>query len=416
MSDRTKKILLIVGFILAIILLGLGIYYLLFRPLIVPAPTPPVVTPVPIINALPAVPIAPIINVPPTITLPTEIPQLPTIPTAPLIPGPIISDVGTGGITAYNSLVTDSTLDPTLASNGRDLLYYDKTTGFFYNISPDGQKTLYSDIAFKNVNNVIWSNNTQKAVLEYEDGSKSLYDFSAKKSVTLPSHWKDFSFSDNDGQIAFKDMRVDPENRYISIADTNGGNFRQIEPLGTKDADVYITWSPNNQYIALYRESIDGSRAEVYPIGFNGENYKNFRVEGRDLRFEWSPSGNKIVYSVFNSRSNYNPSLWVANSDPDLLGTGRTSLNVQTWADKCTFANEAEIYCAVPKTLETGTGFRPDLASNTPDEIYKINIQTGAQELVAQPLFPSTVNKLIISEDHKYLYWWEGTSNQIKQI
>ncbi len=414
MSDRTKKILLIVGFILVILLIGFAIYYFLFRPLIVPTPTP--VTPVvPPITGLPG--ILPALNVPiPAVNLPVGVPQLPTIPPSTLIPGPTLSYVAEGGITGYTTLFSEATLNPTLAANGKDLLYYDKQTGFFYSITPDGEKKLYSDIAFKNVSNVTWSNNTQKAVLEYNDGSKAIYDFSQKKSVTLPSQWKDFTFSNDSNQIAFKNMRVDPENRYIAIADTNAGNYQQIEPIGTKDADVYITWSPNNKYVALYRESIDGDRAEVYPIGFNGENFKNFRVEGRDLRFAWSPSGNKLVYSVFNSRSDYNPSLWVTNSDPDLLGTGRTSLEIKTWADKCVFASEATIYCAVPKQLDSGTGFRPDLADNTPDEIYAINVQTGAKALLAQPLFPTTINKLIVSEDKKTLYWWEKNTDQIKEI
>jgi hypothetical protein len=313
-------------------------------------------------------------------------------------------------------LVDTAVKNPVLAANGQDLTYYDAPTGFFYTITSDGQKKLFSDLPFKNVSNAVWSPNRQKAILEYPDGSKLIYDFAQKKSITLPSHWKDFTFSNDNNQIAFKDMRLDPENRFLSVADTNGGSYRQIERLGKEDQDVYISWSPNNQYVALYREPLDAARSKVYPVGFNGENFTALIVEGRDLRFKYSPSGNKMVYSVFNSASNYNPGLWVVNTDPEILGTGRNYLDIQTWADKCTFSAEDVVYCAVPRNLDMGSGFRPDFADTKPDDIYKIDLAAGTKELLAQPLFPSTIDQLIISQDGKTLYWQEKATGQIKEM
>jgi hypothetical protein len=101
---------------------------------------------------------------------------------------------------------------------------------------------------------------------------------------------------------------------------------------------------------------------------------------------------------------------------PELIGTGRNKFEIKTWADKCTFASESTVYCAVPETLETGTGFLPNLADNTPDNFYKIDLQKGTQELIAQPLFPTTVDKMIVSEDAKTLYWLEKNSAQLKEM
>ena len=417
MTDRTKKILLIIIFIVVTIVIALILYYVFFRPFVAP-PAPPIAPPavappvgLPEIPPALNIPIAPLVNVP--LVLP---PEIPTVPIAPGVPGPIISPQAIGGITSFNTLETNQTQGPMLANNGQDLIYHDTETGFFYSITPDGEKKLFTDTTFKNVENVTWAPNTQKAVLEYPDGSNIIYDFQQKRSITLPAQWEDFTFSNDSNQIAFKDMRLDPENRYIAVSDTNGTGYRKIERMGDNDEHVHISWSPSNQYVALYSESIDGARAEVYPIGFNGENFRKFRVEGRDLRFSWSPSGDKLVYSVYNSRSNYNPTLWVVNTRPELLATGRNKLEIDTWADKCVFASESTVYCAVPQRLETGTGFRPDLANDTPDDIYKINISTGAKELVAQPLYPTTINQLIISEDNKYLYWLEENTGQIKKM
>jgi hypothetical protein len=416
MSDRTKKILLIVVFILAVLLFAFGLYYLFFRPLFAP-PAPPVVIPTPApITGLPVLPPALNIAYPPTSPLPVVIP--PGIPGAPAASpaGPTYSYQATGGITAFQTLENERTQNPTLATNGQDLIYYNKNNGSFYRLTPDGQKTSFSDAIFKNVQKITWSNNTQKAILEYPDGSNIVYDFNQKRSLTLPAQWKDFTFSPDSQKIAFKDMKLDPENRYLAVANADGTNYREIERLGDKDADVYVTWSPTDTYGALYRAPLDGDRSEVYPIGFNGENFKKFTIEGRDPRFNWSPNGNKLLYSVYNSSSDFNPTLWVINMRPELIGTGRNKFEIKTWADKCTFASESTVYCAVPETLETGTGFLPNLADNTPDNFYKIDLQKGTQELIAQPLFPTTVDKMIVSEDAKTLYWLEKNSAQLKEM
>jgi len=415
MNPKLKKIIIISGLAILIIIIGLLIYFLFFRPITEPVP---IVTPIPPVVPPEFPPLEPAvpITLPPGLDLLPEMPPEMLIPPTPEIPGPLVSFEATGGITSFQTLESNPVKNPTLAANGRDLIYYEPQTGFFYSITPDGEKKFFSDTAFKNVETVTWSPNNQKAVLEYPDGSNIIYDFAKKASVTLPAHWKDFTFSNDSAQIAFKDMRMDPENRFISITDTNGGAYRQIERLGNQDENVHISWAPNDKYVALFIDSIDGSRSEVYPIGFYGENYRKFTVEGRDLRFEWSPSGDKLLYSVHNVRSDYKPTLWIVNTSPELLATGRNKLEINTWADKCTFASERTAYCAVPRQLEAGTGFRPDLASNVPDDFYKIDIVSGTKELMAQPLFSTTVNKMIISQDGKSLYWLDLNTGQINKM
>jgi hypothetical protein len=415
MSDRTKRILLIVGFILVVILIGLAIYYVFFKPIISPAPVNVNV------NALPIN--GPGLNVPPTNVpiININVPVVPITngnipPISPIIPGPTISDHAIGGITSFSTLESDNTTGLNFASNGQDMNYLDKNTGIFYTLKPNGEKLKLSDMNFTNVSNVVWSPNSQKAVIEYADGSKIIYDFTQKKYITLPSQWKDFSFSLDGKQIAFKDMKLDPEDRYISVADTNGGNYIQIERIGSKDADVYVDWSPNNSYVALYRESIDSDRSEVYPIGLNGENFTSFRIEGRDPRFEYSPSGNSLLYSAYNINSDYKPTLWIVSTNPSTLGTGRDKIQLDTWADKCSFASDTIVYCAVPKNLDTGAGFRPDLADSTSDQFYKIDLTTNTKQIIAQPLYPTTVNNLIVSPDGKSLIWTEKISGEIKKM
>ena len=82
--------------------------------------------------------------------------------------------------------------------------YYNANDGKFYHLTSDGQIKEMSEQTFYNVNKVTWANNTDKAVLEYPDSSKIVYDFDKQKQTTLPKHWEEFSFSPDGGQIAAK--------------------------------------------------------------------------------------------------------------------------------------------------------------------------------------------------------------------
>lgn len=416
MSDRTKKILLIIAFVVVVLLIGFLLYYLFFSQL-VPVTPPLTNEALPPTNGFPQA--NQNLNL---ITLPTNQPvnlnvPLPAINQPGIIPGPVISDIASGGLTSYNILETNSVTSPALASNGQDLVYLDKSDGFIYRLVPEtGQKQKFTSQSFNNVQDIVWSGNMDKAVFEFPDGGNILYDFKQNKSFTLPSQWKDFSFSPDSSQIVFKNMMLDPEDRYIGTADTNGSNYKDIEALGDKDADVFIDWSPNNKYIALYREGLDASRSAIYPIGLNAENFVSLTVEGRDPHYIYSPSGNVLLYSVFNSSSDFNPMLWFVSTDPTSLGAGRRSLGLKTWADKCVFATEAIVYCAVPRTLDVGTGYIPSLADNTPDDFYRVNLATANKSLIAQPIFSTTVDKLFVSADQSSLSWIEKGTGQLKEL
>ena len=61
------------------------------------------------------------------------------------------------------------------------------------------------------------------------------------------------------------------------------------------------------------------------------------------------------------------------DATPDTIGQNRKPLNVNTWADKCVAADERFVYCGVPDSLETGTGFAPQLADYVRDDLFKID-------------------------------------------
>ncbi len=327
---------------------------------------------------------------------------------------PQIDEVANGGVTN----VTDVTKTPgfgiNMSGDGK-IQYYNPNDGKFYKTDENGNTVPLSDKTFFRVQKITWSPKKSEAVLQYPDGSKTIYNFDTKKQISLPSHWKDFSFSPDGNQLIMKSMGNDPSNKWLAMVNDDGTQVKGISKLGD-DKSVYPLWSPNRQVAAVYTKGAGLDRQEVYFEGFNDENYKSMMVEGRDFRPLWSPTGEKMLYSVYSTASNLKPSLWIVDAKGDEIGNNRANLKVNTWADKCTFSDQEIVYCAVPKTLDEGVGMFPEMAQDTPDTIYKINAVTGTKQEIAIPNNDYNVTELTTSPDGKYLYFNDRNTGQVHRI
>ncbi len=325
------------------------------------------------------------------------------------------SPVAIGGITKTEILNQAPSLNPTLSKDG-GVQYYDTSDGKFYKVDSDGNKVLLSDKVFHSVDKVTWAPDKNKAVLEYPDGSKILYNFTTEKQVTLPAHWKDFSFSTDSSQIISKSIGLDPNNRWLVVSNDDGSKAKTVEEIGLQDKTVFPSWSPNNQIVAMYTEGVDFDRQEVFFVGLNGENFKSTIIEGRGFQSQWSTSGDRLLYSVYNTRDNLNPRLWIVDANGDTISQNRTSIDLQTWASKCTFASNTEVYCAVPDTLERGAGLFPELADKTQDSLYKIDLTTGSKKLIAVPNGAYNISQIMVPAGEDYLYFTDKFSGSIYKV
>lgn len=405
-KPTTKKILLIIAFVLVVIILA----YLLYRFFFQPAPHK---APATNVNAIPTkgLPEAPtnanrqvIENI--NIALPeAEEIKLP----------PDVTKIARGGKTLVTTLTSTNIQNFNLAGDGKSAVFYHKDSGYFYRINPKGEIQKMSDQIFHNVENVTWSKDTNKAILEYPDGSNIVYNFKTGKQVTLPSHWTDFSFSPNTEQIVSKSIGIDRENRWIIVSKDDGSAAKKVEFLGS-NWNVDVEWSPNNQIIATYHESYGYDRERLFFIGLHGENFKHTILRGRGFKGKWSPDGSKLLYSVYTSSSGLRPQLWIVNAQGESIGTGRTYLGLQTLVNKCAFASNETIYCGVPQTVPEGAGLFKDILNTVPDDIYRVNLSTGAKTLIAQPYGDFTIDEISITSDEKYLYFTDKQSKRLYKI
>jgi hypothetical protein len=417
MSFSIRKILFIILFILGIVFFAFLLYFFFFKP----TPSLPPVAPSEEVE----IPVSGLPEIGPGVKRIVEIDAETGLPITKKIEeikpvtdeSPIVykvSPIAVGAETQITSLPIENVQDITLNSDGSNLLYYQKDTGKFYKISPDGKiKTLLTDDIYPEVKKIYWSSIKNRVILSFPDNSKILYDFNQKKQFSLPKYWDDFSFSPQGESIAFKTTSDNPEKRWLSIANPDGTGFKAIEPMGENDHKVEVNWSPNQQVIALYAESIGLDKQEVYFIGQQRENFKSMIVEGQDFKSKWSPNGDRLLYSVYNDAANNNPTLWIADAQGEDIGKNRISIGLQTWADKCIFSSDNEtVYCAVPRNLPAGSGFYPELANKSPSDFYKVNVKTGQNYLLAIPSGANyVIDQVVLSGDEKNLYFTDKEKN-----
>lgn len=339
-------------------------------------------------------------------------------PSRPTGARPTASPVARGGLTLAAPITTRTVSSPALGAGGSGARFYDKSEGKFYAIGEDGVERLLADKTFPNAKNVVWSPGDDKAIIEFPDGANVLYNFRTGAQATLPKHWQDFSFSPDGGRIAGKSIGTDQENRFLMVANADGSGATAIEPLGANADKVQVAWSPRSEVIAFSRTGnpIGFGREEILFIGTQGENFKSAIVEGLGFKGQWSGDGNRVLYSVYSPASGYRPELWVTDGAGESIGANRRRIGLETWVDKCTVTDAATAYCAVPTSLSEGAAFAPEIASETADLIYRIDLATGGRTLVAEPETRSSISKIMVSRDGRALYFTEALSGALRRI
>lgn len=401
-----RKVLIAILFLILVGGAGYAIYYVFFRPAGAPVTTPTNAN----VNAgTGGLPAAGGAN--------ANIPVVPPLSVAGNLPP--ASPIAKGGPTLSTVLVNDPTMGAVLAADGKTLRYYDRATGKFMTVDANGNVIALSDQTFPDVQNVTWSDDGSKVVMEFPDGSKITYDFNAKKQATLPSSWSGFSFSPASDQLAALQLSDSVSSRYLVVAKTDGTGIQPIEPLGDNADKVTVAWSPGGDVVALSQtgEAGDGFGVKnVLFIGKNGENFPSTEINGLSFTPIWSPDGAYLLYSVAGSDDNFKPRLYTVTGSGDNRGSGRRAISLFTTADRCTFFNATVAYCAVPDTMPDGAGMQPEVLAGIPDAVYRVNVVTGAPTLVGRPDTDTEISSITVSKDGSTLYFTDAATGNIKKM
>lgn len=330
------------------------------------------------------------------------------------------SPVARGGATISPTLVNSFTLGATLSSNGNTVRYYDQATGKFMIVDADGKTVSLSEETFPNVVKVTWSGDSDKAVMEFPDNSKIVYNFATKKQSTIPASWSSFSFSPGSDRMAALQISDSAASRYLVTANADGSGTQAVESLGNNADAVTVAWSPAGDVLALSETGEPGSGGfgskEVLFIGANGENFRSTEVNGLNFTPIWSPDGSYLLYSAAGGDDDFKPRLFTVTGGGENRGGGRRAINLFTTADKCVFSTTKIAYCAVPDSMPEGAGLSPEVMIGIPDSIYKLNVATGAITLIGRPDVDTTISSLTVSTDGGTLFFTDQISGNIKKM
>lgn len=401
--ERTKKIIIIVGFLASVIIIGTALYFMFFAP--TPKPGEEAVTgEVPTgIGELPMAGVGEI-----TGEIPTAAAELPTA-----------SEVARGGLTKTTVLTASAVYHTELSTDGQSMNYYDGSDDRFYTIASDGSVTRLSNKQFPDAEYVSWNRDGDKALIEFPDGSNIVYNFDEESQMTLPKHWEDFEFSPSNDEIIAKSISVDPSARVLVVSNDDGSQVQVVQALGDNEDKVDVNPSPHDQIIAF--SDTGGAQSSmtrrfIIPLGKNQENFRGLTVEGLGFEAIWSPRGDYILYSVYGQTSDYQPLLWSVSGSVKTLGEDRQSLDLNTWVSKCVFVDNDTAYCAAPQDLPDNAGFQPTLGRSLPDDLYRLDLSTGKTSLVARPAVDTALVNLQISDDGSLLYYTNAVSNRLEYI
>lgn len=336
------------------------------------------------------------------------------IPTITLLPEQSSTDISSSALVeTVNSNITKSA---TLNTKSNALNFYDYDDQRFYKLDTEGNKVQLSDKQFYKVQDVTFSPVKDQAILEYPDGTTIMYDFDQEQQYTLPNSWTDFEFNAAGDQIAFRELNVQEDYRWLSVANPDGTGKKLIQHLGENDEKIQINWSPNEQIVAQYPELDNLSRSIVYFIGQNEENFKAIYVDGADVRLAWSPEGDSLLTSSYSPSTGFNPQLQIVTYDPTTNeATAKKTINLETWADKCTYKDNETLICAVPTTMVSGAGMQPDVMKFTPDNLYEVDVNSGSTKKIMENVQNYTMSNLSIGPDGN-LYFIDqndGTLNKV---
>lgn len=399
-----KRVLAIIGFVAVVIFLIVLIWYFFFRPL---PPVPPETPPEEPITVLP---------------VPGERVPLRPQPVTPPLPEdrfPQTAQEAQGGRVQTHEIEPGYNIHPRVSPDGESLVTFDLFEGAFSRIAPDGSVQRIGDQRFPGATTVTFSPQNDKAIIEFLDDRNIVYDIEGQRQIaTLPNHWESFHFSPNGDALVFKSIADNPENNWFATANIDGSGGQLIEQMGKKA--VYFTplWSPSDQIIGFFEEGVDANQKRLYFIGKNDEKFQAIIVEGRDIRAQWSPLGTQLLYSAYSSLSGFRPELWVVDALGTTIGENRRKLDVQTWSDKCGFADNTTLYCATPKEIPEGGGLIPTIAEEKSggEVIYKIDLETGEKRKVAEPRPDVVAQNVQINKNQTLLFFTDKYTGKLYRI
>jgi|GEM_PF-553510 len=301
----------------------------------------------------------------------------------------------------------EQALAATIGSDGKTVKYFSRANGNIYQSDFDGGSLKkISSVNLNNLMKALWSPDKDKIIGIFNEKDvikKYFYDYVSNQSSILNAKINYVAWSPDSKKIAYHFVDSGGEQNNISLSNPDGTNWKNI--FKTRLDNVILEW-PIKEKISLRTPPSGLAQGVLYSI--NSETGDFFKVisETFGLYVNWSPKGDKILFSYTDSRGK-NPTLNLS----DEKGTSFKKLNLAGLADKCVWSNnDKTIFCALPQEISQNATWPDDYYKGLvilSDDIYKIDLEANQRTKIigSTDEISYDAQELFLSPKEDYLFF-----------
>ena len=295
-------------------------------------------------------------------------------------------------------------ISPIISDN--KVLYYSKLNGNVLKTDFEGKSIQpLTNIAIPNLITTVWSFDKSQTINIYQENDvvkKVLFDFASQKATQLDSKIKSVSFAPNQNKIAYQFIDDSLGKNTITIADSNGLNWKDIFNIRMENIRLY--WTKDNLLTLTSAPSgiVKGSALTIDTTP-KIISLKKLISDIYGLTIKYSPDGKNLIYSQ-TDQYGHNPTLHLIKE-----GGVAEKTNLNTLSDKCAFSKNNNIYCAIPKIIN-GSLILPDdfykNIANFSDIFFKIDMANNKSSIIFDPAdfkYDFNASDLNISPNEDYI-------------
>ena len=206
---------------------------------------------------------------------------------------------------------------------------------------------------------------------------------------------------------------------FLSIANPDGTKWKNLSTFPMPDALLYWPSETNKQSNKAYTTSPASGLLpnSVYLIDTKNGSLQKFLDEQNGQQINFSPSGNKLLYSFVDGRGK-NLQLFYKN----LQTNTSVLLPMKTLAEKCSFdASGENVFCATPSRISSDALMPDDYYSgstNLSDDIWVYNIESNSasQIIYSEKIPPLNIRYFEVSVDDSYIIFISQQNGELFKL
>lgn len=297
-------------------------------------------------------------------------------------------------------LTTFPVISPFLNETEDKILFYKKEGGDLLSSDFSGSRTdKISNLTIVGILEAKRSPARDRSAVRYLDNEtiKSFLHIATSSVATLPQGITSISWSPSGDSLAY--LLPNGDGADLIIGD-DSGNGRKTE-FSTPILDASIAWVSKNT-IAFQTAPSGFAEGYVFAYSRNSNLFRKIIGPEFGLTSLWSPDGSKILTTAANrGGGNIQMTIRDASGKPDFV------VNAQTLSEKCVWADDETVYCAVPRSLPADVALPDDYLRgelNTEDQLVSLDL--ASQKVTT--IFNEgnfDMSDLVVTKDQKYLFF-----------